>query len=79
MEDLSGNVWEWCATKWRDDYRDYVEDNSPEGDDYRALRGGAFYNDQWVVRCAYRYWRDPFYLYVSRGFRVVVVPSASGL
>jgi formylglycine-generating enzyme required for sulfatase activity len=32
VEDLSGNVWEWCATKWQDSYQDYRNDNDLRGD-----------------------------------------------
>ncbi|NIO69120.1 MAG: SUMF1/EgtB/PvdO family nonheme iron enzyme, partial [Anaerolineae bacterium] len=40
--DLSGNVWEWCRTKWRGSY-EKPSDESLEGDVPRVLRGGAFY------------------------------------
>ena len=54
-EDMSGNVWEWCATPWQESYRDYRDDNDPAGDAPRVLRGGAFFSDQRNVRCASRY------------------------
>jgi formylglycine-generating enzyme required for sulfatase activity len=41
---------------------------------YRVLRGGAFYNDQWYVRCAFRNRGNPDLRYDDRGFRVVVSP-----
>ena len=71
VEDLSGNVWEWCATKWEDDYRDYKGDNSLEGDDLRVLRGGAFFEAARFVRCAARVRRDPNFRDGYCGFRVV--------
>jgi formylglycine-generating enzyme required for sulfatase activity len=78
--DLSGNVWEWCANKWTDDYRGYgeKEDNDPEGDAGRVVRGGAFGNLRWNVRCAVRYWSDPVLVGRSLGFRPVVAPVDSG-
>ena len=51
VEDLSGNVWEWCRTKWREDYTQPA-DESPEGEAGRVLRGGAFYDGQGI--CALR-------------------------
>ena len=38
---MSGNVWEWCRTKWREDYKGKPDD-APEGAAARVLRGGAF-------------------------------------
>ena len=54
--DMSGNVWEWCSTKWLDDYENYETkvDDGLEGDARRVVRGGAFYLNQYLVRCAYR-------------------------
>jgi formylglycine-generating enzyme required for sulfatase activity len=77
--DLSGNVWEWCVTKWVDDYRDYDarEDNDLEGDAPRVVRGGSYLSDRGIVRCADRLGRGPGYLYGNRGFRSVVAPGDS--
>ena len=41
MEDLSGNVFEWCGTKWRESY-EALADESLEGNSRRVLRGGSF-------------------------------------
>ena len=38
--DMSGNVWEWCRTKWSDSHEGKSDDAS-EGTDARVLRGGA--------------------------------------
>jgi formylglycine-generating enzyme required for sulfatase activity len=75
VEDLSGNVWEWCRTKWEGDYQEYRNDNDVQGTDRRVLRGGAFGNSGRRVRCAYRDRSWPVVHNRSRGFRVVVAPS----
>ncbi len=57
LEEASGNIWEWCVTKWIPsyaNYRGYGYDVS-EGDASRVLRGGAFYRNIGTVRCAYRF------------------------
>jgi formylglycine-generating enzyme required for sulfatase activity/predicted MPP superfamily phosphohydrolase len=74
VEDLSGNVWEWCGTQWRDSYRQPAKE-SLEGDAPRVLRGGAFYDLEWPVRCAYRNRNNPSDWNIRRGFRVVVAPG----
>jgi len=53
LMDTSGNVWEWTATKWVDNYRSYKPDERPDGDARRVLRGGAFLSIGDFVRCAY--------------------------
>lgn len=72
--DMSGNVWEWCQTKWQDSYEEYVDDNDLEGSAHRVLRGGAFGDTQWGVRCASRHRGGPHYRRSDVGFRLVVVP-----
>jgi len=52
--DMSGNVYDWCLTKWRDAYAD-PEDNHAQGAFRRAVRSGGFANGSFNARCAYRY------------------------
>ncbi len=76
-EDMSGNVWEWTMTKKTDDYKDYDRkaDNRPDGSKSpRVLRGGAFINDGYFARCAYRVGLDPSSVNLNVGFRVVAYP-----
>jgi formylglycine-generating enzyme required for sulfatase activity len=79
VEDLSGNVWEWCRTKWEENYRDHQGDDDLEGDARRVLRGGAFDDDVTGVRCAFRNGGDPFDRWYYGGFRVVASPVRSDL
>jgi len=79
--DMSGNVWEWCRTKWLDNYQNYERQvsDSPEGTDGRVVRGGSWYDVEFNVRCAYRYWHVPYYCSLDGGFRVVCSPSTFDL
>jgi formylglycine-generating enzyme required for sulfatase activity len=72
-EELSGNVWEWCQTQWRKNYRTDA-DESLEGTDARVLRGGAYVNNLQLVRCASRGGYSPNYRNLNVGFRVVFLP-----
>jgi formylglycine-generating enzyme required for sulfatase activity len=74
--DMSGNVWEWCLTRWQEDYKSRPNDD-PEGDVLRVLRGGSFNLDERYVRCACRYGCGPHYGYADIGFRVVASPRHS--
>ncbi len=73
--DMSGNVYEWCLTKYRFDYKT-PEDNDPAGPDTRVLRGGAFNCGAWSVRCAVRFGGNPDFRADNFGFRVVASPVA---
>ena len=71
--DMSGNVLEWCRTKWREDYKGQ-SDERLEGTDTRVLRGGAFLDAARSVRCAYRGRNSPRSRFRYLGFRVVASP-----
>ena len=89
--DMSGNVWEWCRTRWRDEKE--LEYPQPWADDgrekleggnivWRVLRGGSWADSPTSLRCAYRDGYDPFSRYVNFGFRVCASPfsiPAAGL
>ena len=48
LYDMSGNVWEWTASKWCDDY------NSPRNSSDRVLRGGGWDYRARYCRVSYR-------------------------
>ena len=73
--DMAGNVWEWCSTKWRDNYRDYEKhvSDAESGNESRLLRGGSWSSHPDNVRAASRLHDDPGGRNHCYGFRVVCV------
>jgi formylglycine-generating enzyme required for sulfatase activity len=80
LQDLSGNVWEWTRSIWKD--YPYISGDGREilsGDSPRVFRGGAFSYSRRRVRCASRDWVDPANLVGNLGFRAGVFPPTSDL
>jgi formylglycine-generating enzyme required for sulfatase activity len=81
--DISGNVWEWTRSLWgpypyptNEEKRAQRENLMAFGDEPRVLRGGAFWDDYWNVRCVSRDSNSPNLQNINIGFRVVVCPCS---
>jgi formylglycine-generating enzyme required for sulfatase activity len=77
VEELAGNVWEWCSSLYRPyPYQD-DERNDPEAKGGRVIRGGAYYWEKERARCSCRYWYFPDFYDVNLGFRVLFSLASS--
>ena len=76
--DISGNVWEWCSSLYKEYPHDADDGRENLGaDGSRVLRGGSWDFDRHYARCACRYSHVvPDARDYDIGFRVVVSPMA---
>jgi formylglycine-generating enzyme required for sulfatase activity len=77
LYDMHGNVWEWCADRWHDNYEGAPNDGSIwlSSDKYqgRVLRGCSWKGRRWNCRSAFRMSQEPDTHHIFYGFRVVCV------
>jgi formylglycine-generating enzyme required for sulfatase activity len=86
LQDMHGNVWEWCLDQWHKNYDGapshgsaWVDSEVEKSDTARLMRGGSWEDGPEICRSADRGHLQPGCDYYPVGFRVVCSPQDPSL
>ena len=77
LQDMTGNVWEWCEDDWHGDYKVTPIDgsawivNEQTSERRKLIRGGSWFRHPKMCRSAFRAYDPPKDHFNYLGFRVV--------
>jgi formylglycine-generating enzyme required for sulfatase activity len=78
LHDVFGNVWEWCADRFDENYYKTGPATDPPGPETgttRVLRGGSFQYNAFGCRAAMRFWLEPSRRERDVGLRLTARPA----